>query len=193
MKIEIEETELADLRAQLEASKATLSMVAARLGGIVEGQPTGAHNPLQRVDALAATEAELASLRAEVAQRRPTVENVSEAIVEMVTATWDLDSADVARVGSESYDIIARLYAVHALEVRGLRGALEDVRAVAKAVAAAESALAASSPSERLPKIVEALEAARDAIIWAGSATYPLVREGNGWRDMARSGEKATP
>jgi hypothetical protein len=44
--------ELAEARLETECLHAKISMIVARLGGIVEGRPTGAHNLLQRIDIL---------------------------------------------------------------------------------------------------------------------------------------------
>jgi len=41
-----------ELLLQLEMRDAQISMTVARLGGIVEGHPTGSHNFLQRIDEL---------------------------------------------------------------------------------------------------------------------------------------------
>jgi len=46
------ERELAESRLDTECLHAKISMIVARLGGIVEGRPTGAHNLLQRIDML---------------------------------------------------------------------------------------------------------------------------------------------
>jgi hypothetical protein len=57
------ETALAQARLDHECSEGVLSMTVARLGGIVEGNPTGRHNFLQRVDALRRMEGENTALR----------------------------------------------------------------------------------------------------------------------------------
>ncbi len=48
--------QLHDAEITIHAREATIHMAVARLGGIVEGNPTGAHNFLQRIDALVALE-----------------------------------------------------------------------------------------------------------------------------------------
>lgn len=48
---------LEDLALEMELRDGVLSMAVARLGGIVEGNPTGRHNFLQRIDELVAIEA----------------------------------------------------------------------------------------------------------------------------------------
>lgn len=45
-----------ELQLQLDMRDAQISMTVARLGGIVEGNPTGRHNFLQRIDQLVANE-----------------------------------------------------------------------------------------------------------------------------------------
>lgn len=45
------------LELQVEMERAVLSMTVSRLGGIVEGNPTGRHNFLQRIDELVENEA----------------------------------------------------------------------------------------------------------------------------------------
>ncbi len=46
------ERKLAESRLDTECLHAKISMIVARLGGIVEGRPTGVHNLLQRIDML---------------------------------------------------------------------------------------------------------------------------------------------
>ena len=46
------ERKLAESQLDIECLHAKISMIVARLGGIVEGRPTGAHNLLQRIDML---------------------------------------------------------------------------------------------------------------------------------------------
>ena len=60
------EERIADLKRQVDEARlkidmldATLHMAVARLGGIVEGNPTGRHNFLQRIDELRVKEDEL--------------------------------------------------------------------------------------------------------------------------------------
>jgi hypothetical protein len=56
------ELELAEAWAQVKMRDGTLNMAVDRLGGIVEGNPTGRHNFLQRIDELVAKEADAHSM-----------------------------------------------------------------------------------------------------------------------------------
>lgn len=288
MKIEIESSELADLRAQLAAQKATLAMVAARLGGRVEGRPTGTHNIFQRVDALVATEAELATEKAKSAKRKPTNENAADMLIDYAAEAaarraelaaqkannagldkdysvllkqsnaFEVDSIELASLkaavgkrkptpdevatglagpygGPPNAKMVAnaidRRDIEHEIEVRQLRGALENAKArcmckgtgkfvaycrlcgdstfdhvceddgpladcTRRSCVEARAALAASSPSERLPKIVEALRMAETEITrsvgWpscdADTAVVARIEKA-----LALLGEKATP
>ena len=61
------------LKLEKDSSEGVLAMAVARLGGLVEGHPTGRHNFLQRIDALVAREGENERLREAIEKSHQTL------------------------------------------------------------------------------------------------------------------------